>query len=1421
MAITYRFFGILCLAVAISSPVAAQDLLDSYVAVIGQQDRFNSSGVALGEPAQILTQDRANFHRFGIRQSGDTQDRTFATPQDRAQLAGLLANGSADPAAVRAILGEREIPILVEVFGTSGRATSLRISIASDQQSPRDQPPQLLTEAQPQLPGGAVQAPVTDVTVGNNTGTDVTVGNNTGTDVTVGNNTGTDVTVGNENATAVVEGNEAVQAALFGWALGQFPELASSQRYHWNSWQIDFAPDAPQAPERPGSGPEYEAFLRAISDHYRDLPAPSRIALEFPASLYSSEGRGLVLSTVGTKIDGVHALTAINLNWNRMGANFRWMSSRPFFLPLPDQFSRPDLERGNAVRDRLVVRVLLTMSNPIADVRGGALRGISADGQIESATLARRTERRVDGQFVPEPDRILASWSGAEDSAIPSGGPGPTGPEGMVSVFGGGISAGRYVPEWDVNSFQGRAVGASTGLLGTGSLTRTIETALGFGAILAAGQERPFSPEAAQIMRRHVLTERETYELFPVEFLTEPDNMNELERRSVLADAQPGLRAVVSARMPVLPLPVRDVARATLLDYDFTLQGFPLRGQNGSWMPRDPLTGREVEGLVPAFLPMSETEAIELLSQLERRTEMARTLFVAIDYTLTDAAVRARGSGPILPEELGFVRLISRIDGVTVFADPEMTVPIAVVVEPAAEDEAGPNLLPEELYATTGKSLLGAMGRLPGGRDLVSEVVGDLREVARAPEGQRARLNASLTDEVIASARDDYWVGAWWQLEAYDEAAGGYPVKSVSFDPVAHNQDISGIRAPLLVGEQSFGYEVVRIDPAERDTFEAYLDLESAASRDGMELASHARVRPVAAAEDDHEPVLVISAPIELMLGTTTGSGWPLTDDDRFMIAAPPELGPANGTTPDILPPDVLMLDHEGLDLLAVSLAPEAHDDTAYTRMLVERLLKERSLAGEPENAELPVSVEWGRFFDNPSLPLTEPELARLLPVFRDWTRARAANLPSQVAIPLGFGQFMHPETGCHGLSQIISNAIGSRRVAAYDNVTSLMADAAIPDEALRFGGNWPPRAGPDRVWISQGRPSIGTPATCGYVPRQAEPRRIITELSNAGYADALVRIRAQPTLQPSVRFTSATYIAEIESAAFSPITPAERDGAGLVGVVTLSTTPIAATGHQRENSDEVRYFDRLEPEDWAVPVATPPQALDVVGLTLGMPLEDFLATVRERLPGAVLFEPERPAEGLFGTAVGLLQPDTNEAIVGVYAAGIDAQPIIGIMRRLDLTPEQATPAGLRRSLESKYGPPSLDEEDRYMLWGLLPPGEDQGDFCGGMSTVSSDSSRDAPRLSPSDIERLERDSRALRPGFWYELGWPKDRNGLPSYQMQDPDRCGPVVTATIVDRDQEGPALVVWLFDRKLAEIQRTAAPDEPGEAEEADIDL
>ncbi len=89
---------------AFSAPASAQQLVESYSARLSSADHFNSSGERLTAPAAIIRQDRANFHKFGIRDPEDEGDAYFADQGTRGYMERLLERGHTPRAARNAIV---------------------------------------------------------------------------------------------------------------------------------------------------------------------------------------------------------------------------------------------------------------------------------------------------------------------------------------------------------------------------------------------------------------------------------------------------------------------------------------------------------------------------------------------------------------------------------------------------------------------------------------------------------------------------------------------------------------------------------------------------------------------------------------------------------------------------------------------------------------------------------------------------------------------------------------------------------------------------------------------------------------------------------------------------------------------------------------------------------------------------------------------------------------------------------------------------------------------------------------------------------------------------------------------------------------------------------------------------------------------
>lgn len=103
-------------AAALAPAVSAQEQpLESYYAKLNRWDHFNSNGQRLTTAAQIIRQDRANYHKFGRRDPGDEGDSFFRLAANRARLEALIAAGHADPDTIDRIVNGTPT-IRVDIF---------------------------------------------------------------------------------------------------------------------------------------------------------------------------------------------------------------------------------------------------------------------------------------------------------------------------------------------------------------------------------------------------------------------------------------------------------------------------------------------------------------------------------------------------------------------------------------------------------------------------------------------------------------------------------------------------------------------------------------------------------------------------------------------------------------------------------------------------------------------------------------------------------------------------------------------------------------------------------------------------------------------------------------------------------------------------------------------------------------------------------------------------------------------------------------------------------------------------------------------------------------------------------------------------------------------------------------------------------
>ena len=113
---------------AAASSAAAQEIIGTYTAEIGRADLFNSEGQRLTAPWQVLRQDRANYHRFGVSQPGDQWDPLFADANNRAAMEQMVMNGYMDPQAARDIIAGGAT-VVVTIYGSGGVGTYVNVDV--------------------------------------------------------------------------------------------------------------------------------------------------------------------------------------------------------------------------------------------------------------------------------------------------------------------------------------------------------------------------------------------------------------------------------------------------------------------------------------------------------------------------------------------------------------------------------------------------------------------------------------------------------------------------------------------------------------------------------------------------------------------------------------------------------------------------------------------------------------------------------------------------------------------------------------------------------------------------------------------------------------------------------------------------------------------------------------------------------------------------------------------------------------------------------------------------------------------------------------------------------------------------------------------------------------------------------------------
>ena len=108
------FAVVAVMTLGVAGAASAAEPLEVYQARLSDQDHHNSYGERLRTVAGIIRQDRANYHKFHVRDPEDTRDAFFAIAENRQRLETLLLRGTVSPRAQQMIIdGEPVVEVRV------------------------------------------------------------------------------------------------------------------------------------------------------------------------------------------------------------------------------------------------------------------------------------------------------------------------------------------------------------------------------------------------------------------------------------------------------------------------------------------------------------------------------------------------------------------------------------------------------------------------------------------------------------------------------------------------------------------------------------------------------------------------------------------------------------------------------------------------------------------------------------------------------------------------------------------------------------------------------------------------------------------------------------------------------------------------------------------------------------------------------------------------------------------------------------------------------------------------------------------------------------------------------------------------------------------------------------------------------------
>ncbi len=115
-------------ALAFDTGLDESEVLMSYYAYLGEADHYNSKGERLTEYWQVIRQDRANYHRFGIRDEGDESDDLFGDATNREFLEQMLMASPLSDEDAEAIVNDN-VWVRVAILGAGSDVTGITVEV--------------------------------------------------------------------------------------------------------------------------------------------------------------------------------------------------------------------------------------------------------------------------------------------------------------------------------------------------------------------------------------------------------------------------------------------------------------------------------------------------------------------------------------------------------------------------------------------------------------------------------------------------------------------------------------------------------------------------------------------------------------------------------------------------------------------------------------------------------------------------------------------------------------------------------------------------------------------------------------------------------------------------------------------------------------------------------------------------------------------------------------------------------------------------------------------------------------------------------------------------------------------------------------------------------------------------------------------